>query len=83
MRRSILLAVALFALPGCPRETDAPEPLMGTPCTQLDDCNGDRGCGALKLCVNGPDDTDGFCEEGASLIIPCPGEGEPVRPPGP
>lgn len=79
--RRLLLLLAVLALPGCPRSPDAPEPLSGTPCTQIDECNGDRRCGALKLCVTGPDGTEGFCEEGASLIVPCPGEGQPVPPP--
>lgn len=71
-----LVAVALSAV-GCPRSPDAPDPGMGTPCEQLDDCNPGMTCGALRLCVAG------FCEEGASLIRPCPGEGEPIVDPGP
>lgn len=62
---------------GCPREPDAPEPLMGTPCMQLTDCNPGRACGALKLCV------DGFCEQDASLLRPCRDEGQPVPAPDP
>jgi hypothetical protein len=72
-----LPALALGSLlGGCPREPEAPEPGMGTPCEQLSDCNPEDSCGALTLCV------DGFCEQDDSLIRPCPGEGEPVRPPG-
>ena len=80
MRRlaPLLAFVALSLLAsGCPRTPDAPEPGMGTPCMQLDDCNEGRSCGALTLCVAG------FCEEGASLIRPCPGEGAPIVDPGP
>jgi len=67
-----VLALALF-MSGCPRTPNAPDPGMGTPCEQLIDCNPTATCGALRLCVAG------FCEEGNSLIRPCPDEGEPVR----
>lgn len=81
MRRLAVPAVALvlaLAATGCPRTPDAPEPGMGTPCEQLNDCNSGVTCGVLRLCV------DSFCEEGpGSLIRPCPGEGAPVRPPEP
>ncbi|MCZ7678943.1 MAG: hypothetical protein M5U28_09395 [Sandaracinaceae bacterium] len=71
-----LAVIALGALlGGCPRTPDAPEPLSGTPCMQLIDCNPGRSCGALTLCV------DGYCEEGTSLLRPCRDEGEPVPPP--
>ncbi len=73
----LALAFGLTLVAGCPREPDAPEPLSGTPCEQLTNCNPGRACGALKLCV------DGFCEEGESLLRPCPEEGDPVRPPEP
>lgn len=66
-----------LAAAGCPREPEAPKPLMGTPCEQLTDCNPGRECGALRLCV------DGYCEAGASLLRPCRDEGVPVRPPEP
>jgi hypothetical protein len=79
---AIVLALGMLVLPGCPHEPEPPEPTMGTPCTQLPDCNGARTCGALKLCVMGPDGTQGFCEDGTSLVVPCPGDGTPVRPPG-
>lgn len=72
-----LVATLGVALTACPRPPDAPEPLMGTPCEQLTDCNPGRECGALKLCV------DGFCEADASLLRPCRDEGQPVRPPSP
>jgi hypothetical protein len=74
-----IYGLALFAASmvlGCPRQPDAPDPLTGTRCEDLADCNAGRSCGALTLCV------DGFCEEGASLVRPCPG-GEPVAPPDP
>lgn len=80
MRRAALVLFFLCALAasGCPRTPDAPDPGGGMPCDQLDDCNpGGVTCGALTLCVAG------FCEEGASLIRPCPGEGEPIVDPGP
>lgn len=83
MRRTVLALLVSLAVPGCPREPDAPDPLSGTPCTTLDDCNPGRECGALKLCVDAREGESGFCEEGASLILPCEGEGEPVRPPRP
>jgi len=66
-----------LAMSGCPRTPDAPEPGMGMPCEQLDDCNAGVSCGALRLCVAG------FCEEGNSLIRPCPEVGDPVLPPDP
>lgn len=72
----LLLPVLGLFLAGCPRGPEPPDPGMGTPCEQLSDCNPDRSCGALTLCV------DDYCEQGASLIRPCEGEGEPVRPPG-
>jgi len=72
----LALSAGLALVCGCPRQPDAPDPLSGTPCTQLSDCNPGRTCGALQLCV------DGFCEEGTSLLQPCRGEGEPVPPPG-
>ncbi|HEY8429038.1 MAG TPA: hypothetical protein VIL20_11715 [Sandaracinaceae bacterium] len=71
------LVLSASSLAGCPRQPEAPEPLDGTPCEQLIECNPGRSCGALKLCV------DGYCEEGFSLLRPCPEEGEPVRPPEP
>lgn len=71
-----MVAVALVALTGCPREPDAPAPGMGVACEQIDDCNAGETCGLLTVCVNG------FCAEEPSLVLPCPGEGEPVRPPG-
>ena len=74
--RLLSVLVLAVSLAGCPREPEAPEPGMGTPCEQLSDCNPDESCGALTLCV------DGFCEQGATLVRPCPGAGEPVRPPG-
>ena len=79
MRRAPLVLAFVLALvaSGCPRTPDAPEPGMGTPCEQISDCNPGATCGALSLCVAG------FCEEGASLIRPCPGEGEPIVDPGP
>jgi hypothetical protein len=67
---------ALF-LGGCPRTPDAPEPLTGTPCEQLSDCNEGVSCGAMRLCV------DGYCEAGASLMRPCREGGDPVVPPEP
>lgn len=60
-------------LTGCPRQPEAPDPGMGRACEALEDCN-TASCGALQLCV------DGFCEEGSSLIRPCPGVGAPVPP---
>ena len=68
------LATAL-AVMGCPRQPDAPDPGMGTPCEQddLSDCN-ETDCGLLRLCV------DGFCEDEPSLVRPCPGEGTPIPP---
>ena len=80
MRRLFPLVAAAFvafAISGCPRTPDAPDPGGGMPCEQLDDCNPGRTCGALTLCVAG------FCEEGASLIRPCPDDGEPVVRPDP
>lgn len=72
MRRLIpltLLVLTTLGLSGCPRTPDAPDPGMGTPCEQLDDCNPGVSCGQLRLCVAG------FCEEGRSLIRPCEDEG--------
>lgn len=71
-----LVSSCVLMLGGCPREPEAPEPGMGTPCEQLSDCNPDGSCGTLALCV------DGFCEQYPTLVRPCPGEGEPVRPVG-
>lgn len=76
-RGAWILGVALAALvSGCPRGPEAPDPGMGMECEQLSDCNPDRSCGELTLCV------DGFCAQEATLVRPCEGEGEPVRPPG-
>lgn len=72
---SLLLLV--LALTGCPRTPNAPDPIMGTPCEDNADCNPGENCGALTLCV------DGLCEVGNTLVVPCPGEGAPVRPPDP
>jgi hypothetical protein len=83
MKHSPSTLALLFALgsglllSGCPRTPDAPEPLTGTPCEQLTDCNPGVSCGALRLCV------DGYCEEGMSLMRPCRGAGESVLPPEP
>lgn len=77
VKHSLRLAcVALLGLGllGCPRQPDAPEPGMGTPCEALEDCNPGVACGLLTLCV------DGFCEDEPSLVRPCPGEGEPIGP---
>ena len=76
VRLVFIAAAALLALTGCPREPDAPEPGMDTPCEQIDDCNAGDTCGLLTLCV------DGFCAEEPTLVLPCPGDGAPVRPPG-
>jgi hypothetical protein len=73
---SLFALVVAVGLAGCPREPNAPDPGMGTPCESLEDCNDGVTCGELKLCV------DGFCEEGRSLIRACPGAGDPVVPPG-
>ncbi len=76
--------LAALALSGCPRTPEAPEPLSGTHCEQLADCNPGRSCGALKLCSCTTEPcVDGFCEEGFSLLRPCRDEGVPVRPPEP
>jgi hypothetical protein len=83
MRHVVVALLLCVALPGCPREPDAPDPLSGTPCNTLDDCNEGRTCGALTLCVDAREGESGYCELGASLVRPCPGEGDPVRPPGP
>ena len=74
-----LLGASLLALSlsGCPRTPDAPEPGMGTPCVELEDCNAGVTCGALRLCVAG------FCERDPSLVRPCPGVGAPVVRPDP
>ncbi len=74
-----LMAVWFLALAmaGCPRTPDAPDPGMGTPCEQLDDCNPGVSCGQLRLCVAG------FCERERSLIRPCPELGAPVARPDP
>lgn len=59
---------------GCPRQPDAPPPGMGTPCDSTEECNAGATCGLLRICV------EGYCEDEASLVRPCPGEGEPIGP---
>jgi hypothetical protein len=66
------LLVLATALAGCPRTTPPPDRMGGMPCATHDDCNPDRECGELALCVTG------LCESGHSLVVPCPGEGERV-----
>lgn len=82
---SLALGVSVaVSVAGCPRAPEAPEPLSGTPCEQLTDCNPGRSCGALKLCSCTTEPcVDGFCEEGFSLLRPCREDGQPVRPPDP
>lgn len=72
-RFALIASFGLLML-GCPRQPDAPPPGMGTPCGTTPECNSGRDCGLLRVCV------EGFCEEEASLVRPCPGEGEPVGP---
>lgn len=83
MRRTVLALAIALCLAGCPREPDAPDPLGGTPCATNADCNEGRDCGAIRLCVDAREGESGFCEDGASLVRPCPGEGVPVEPPRP
>lgn len=71
----LVLSAGVALVSGCPRQPDAPDPLSGTPCAQLSECNPGRACGALRLCV------DGYCEAEASLLRPCRDEGQPVPPP--
>ena len=38
----LALSAGLALVSGCPRQPDAPEPLSGTPCTQVSECNDSR-----------------------------------------
>lgn len=40
------------------------------PCETNADCNVDRTCGEMALCITG------VCEAGRTLIVACPGMGE-------
>lgn len=60
-----VLAVAVLALSGCPRELEPP-PAAGTVCEAHAECNPpEMTCGELRLCVGGR------CEAGHSLHVPC------------
>jgi len=61
-----LIASALLAAAGCPRELQIPD-ASGAACTDNVDCNGGITCGPLRACVLG------HCEQDASLAIPCEG----------
>lgn len=74
MRSCIVVLACALWLPGCPREAQDPEPGPGRPCITYADCNAGRECGELPMraCV------DRLCEDGASLVKPCPGGGLPI-----
>ncbi|MFO0684211.1 MAG: hypothetical protein U0234_19315 [Sandaracinus sp.] len=77
MVRAVLpaLVLALAALgSGCPRTDPPPDRMGGMPCTTTADCNPDRTCGEMALCVTG------LCEIERSLIVACPGMGERPAP---
>lgn len=71
---SVRVALVLFAfavvVTGCPRTDPPPDRMGGMPCTTTADCNPDRTCGELALCITG------VCEVGHTLIVACPGMGE-------
>jgi len=67
----MLIALALAALSGCPRDVQAPPPEDAFPCVAIEDCNAST-CGELRACV------DGLCEAEPSLVVPCPGGGSRV-----
>jgi len=64
----LLLGSTLVA--GCPRTDPPPDRMGGMPCVTNADCNPDRMCGEMALCITG------ICEEGHTLIVACPGMGE-------
>ena len=72
MKRASLAILLLGStlVVGCPRTDPPPDRMGGMPCTTNADCNPDRTCGEMALCITG------ICEEGHTLIVACPGMGE-------
>jgi len=65
--RVLCLLSVTFALAGCPRDVQEPEPGEARPCERLEDCNGGRSCSEapMRSCV------DELCEAEPSLVLPC------------
>jgi len=72
VKRTLIVLVVLGAAlaSGCPRSDPPPDRMGGMPCTTMADCNPDRTCGEMALCITG------LCEMGRTLVIACPGTGE-------
>jgi hypothetical protein len=64
----VLFSFAVLAS-GCPRTDPPPERMGGMNCQTMADCNPDRTCGEMTLCITG------VCEEGHTLIVACPHSG--------